>query len=156
MKNTVIVYILIILSIPLYAQEDPSEKQYANMLGLPIICDSVGSPLSKPITIVDSLYGGIKGWCTIEVLTKEDAICIENVKFKCFHERSEMEHDSALFENCTFVECVQEAIRNKLFHGYIVYPNHGEWSKPLTRHICDVRIVIEKPSQISKTYSNEE
>ncbi len=156
MKNTVIIYILIILSIPLYAQEDTPQKQYANMIGLPIICDSAWSPLSKPITIVDSTYGDIEGWCTIDILTKEDGICIENVKFKSFHERGEMEHDSTLFENCTFVECVQEAIQNKLFHGYIVYPNHGEWSKPLTRHTCAVRIVIEEPSQISKTYSYEE
>lgn len=156
MKNTVIIYILIILSIPLYAQEDTHPKQWANKIGLPIICDSAWSPFDKSITIIDSTYGGIRGWCFFEILTKEDGICIEKVKFYSFSERGEIEHNSTLFENCTFVECVQEAIQNKLFHGYIVYPDHGEWSKPLTRHGGAVRIVIEEPSQIPKTYSNEE
>lgn len=136
------------MSIPIYAQGDKTPQQYANMMGLPIICDSEGIPLRKPITIVDSTYGGINGWCTFYILTKEDSIHIGDIRFKCFHERSEMGHDSKLFKNQAFVECVQKAIQNKLFHGYIVYPNHGEWSKPLTRHLFAVRIVFNTPENL--------
>lgn len=130
------------MSIPLYAQEVESSKQHANTIGLPIICDSVGHPSCKSIKIVDSTYRGIEGWCLVEILTKEDAIRIETVNFLHFYERGETEHDSTLFETPTFVECVQKAIRNKLYHGYIVYPDHGEWSKPFTRHLLGVRIEI--------------
>lgn len=143
MKKTTLIFLLIILGIPLYAQEIESPARLANMLGLPVVCDSSGIPVYKFITIVDSTYGGIKGWCVVELFTKEDSIHVDNVKFLGFHERGEIEHDSALFQSPTFVECVQKAIHEKLYHGYIVYPDHGEGSKRFRRNIWSFRIVIE-------------
>lgn len=146
MKKTIIICLLSVLGISLYAQENATLRQTANEVGLPIVCDSMGRAFCKTITIYDSIFGGIEGYAVVDILTKDDAVHIENVKVRSFYERGENRYGSALVEHPHFLGCVQKAIHNKLDHGCIIYPDSGEWSMPQTMHSLGVRVVIRGPA----------
>lgn len=156
MKKAIIIYSLCILCIPLYAQRKVETQKMANEIGVPIVCDSTGSPFDKTITISDTLYGGIEGYSVLELLTDEDMAHIKNVKALFFYKIGDAETDSTSIEQPQLLECVQRTIQNELYRGYIVYPESGEWSELSTRHLFSIRVIIRYPFQFMESNPGNE
>lgn len=144
MKYFSIIYALCVLSIPLYAQMNDYAKKLATEIGVPIVCDSMGNPFDKTIIIFDNSFYEMEGTAILELLTKEDSSHVESIKVRFFYRSNYTTSDSNIVEYTHYYGKIQESLQSELEHGYIVYPDSGEWSKRVTRHLFPIRVTVKK------------
>lgn len=126
------IFILLIISglwFSLSAQELSLAKQLIREYGLPVVCDSCGTPCGEITVFDDGVDYLFEGRALVEITTKGDLISIDSCVVKILYRKGE-----GMISDARLSSYIQGKVRNALYKGYIVYPEKGEWSIHASRH----------------------
>ena len=144
------IFLLFLISIfgyQLYAQDTLDAQKVANAVGTEIVCDSLGRPYGDLYIIDNEFDSCLVGYAITDLFTKQDMVHIDKVQVSdiwivdddgicCERVSKDVEYYSVIL---AIIQCkIGEDIKG----GFLVYPEWGLMSKPVSRTIFPVKFQI--------------